>query len=316
MILEKSSILTALVIILTALLIVILCCTAKFITIEKQIKHQLRPPKCPKRQYAINRKHTPLFNEQLSLNKDISQLYYYHDLCLRGELANIPGTIIARIYNTKDKKDAKNSPSCVVFDIEEDSETIRYFIFRCTKTKYEVTKDMDYSQRNGTHKGILDIYSKIEEELLGHIKESNKNILFGHSLGGAIVDILAEHLTRMNKNLWKSCYAISSGSPRVFSPELSMEIEQRVELNRYIKIINEADMVTTLPTSVTTKNGLFSIGKRFFFRGLSNPERIFRFNEVVKRQLIDAHMTSTYSRIMFSSDPYKLPKMFNQIKSI
>ena len=205
-------------VILSGLLILILVALSRYLTIEKHIKNQFRSPSQEYYSLSPDRGIVPRFQSQCELNKDISQIYYYHDCCYRGQFQSLPGQIVRKIQYSKNKQ--HETPSVVVFK----NEGILYCIFRSTKTKVEMKKDVEMGQVGGMHAGIRDIYNDISPSVFDVIENEvssegdradacSRVILFGHSLGGALVDLVSYNMINQYPEIWSKTFAFSSGSP-------------------------------------------------------------------------------------------------------
>lgn len=297
---------TVFVVVLTALLILSMIVVARWITIEKNIKNQFRAPNQDHKSLSPDRGHVPKFAKSDELYRDISQMYHYHDCCYREDFCQLPGELLARISYSRNK--SKESPNVVIFKKDD----IVYCIFRSTKTKMEMKKDIDFSQVLGVHSGFRDIFNDVHPNVLRvinkHAEEGDKIILFGHSLGGALVDLTSKMIMTSYPSLWKRTLAFSSGAPRVFTPERSDEFSSDKMINNYYKIINDADVVNQLPSTVSSSEGLFRAGKKYFYKSFNNYSRIIRFNYVPETQLMDSHISLTYSENIWKMSDQKLPR--------
>lgn len=313
----KTTILAFCVVILIIALILVLCCVANFISLEKRIKAQLQPANQKSHlTVSVDRGYTPKFSSEKELAFDIAQMYHYHDLTHYGRQSEIRGDIKAEIYNDNDTD--RIAPSVLVFTAMSGNEgngterKLMFVICRSTKTKFEADKDLDLAQENGTHKGIRSIYMSLRHKTMNAIIDNNTDeikgiVLFGHSLGGALVDLFSLQLMT-NEELWNKCIAISSGGPRLFTPSLCDAWSNLPGLSRYMKIINAADMVPSMPNTVTAIDGVFGTGKKYCYKGFANEKRILRMNEVVENMLVDSHNSCTYSKTIWNK--YELlPKL-------
>lgn len=284
---------TIFTVVLTALLILFMIILARWITIEKNIKNQFRSPSQDHKTLSPDRGFVPTFKNQEDLNKDISQMYHYHDCCYRENYCSLPGEILGKINYFKNK--AKDAPNVVIFK----NNNIIYCVFRSTKTKTEMKKDIEFNQIFGVHSGFRDIFNDIHPKIFTilnkNIDEDSKIIMFGHSLGGALIDLMSKMMISSYPNIWKKTLAFSSGAPRVFTPTRSDEFSSDKMIDNYYKIINDADVVNNLPSTVSSSEGFFRAGKKFFYKSFNNYSRIIRFNFVPETQLLDSHISCTYS---------------------
>jgi hypothetical protein len=280
------------------------------ITINKVVNNQFKLPRTGAKHHSPDRAIEPKFEHQSELPSDISQLYFYQDCVWRNTLTSIPGEITHKIHYRKNSK--SDPPICISVNINN----CTYILIRSTKTLQEKLKDIDVAQTNESHKGIRDIYNSINNDIINIITQYDKIVIFGHSLGGAIVDLLSYDLMNKHPNLWNKCKAISSGSPRVFSPCKSDSFSYHQSINNYTKIINEADVVPFHPSTATGVDGILSTGKKFFYKSFSNKRRIYRFNYVVETQALDSHMSSTYSNAIWNTSSYELPSFINRHKVV
>lgn len=305
---------TLFVAVLVSLLIIVMCVVARVLTIERQVKNQFNMVKSDYRCRCESRGFIPRFKDQDNLPKDIAQMYYYHDSVWRNDRCAIPGEIVSTIHY---KENSPDSPPSVLSFTESG---ILYVICRSTKTRPEMMRDVEMDQVGGIHSGIRNIYNNIQPELIQIIKEKspmvNQVILFGHSLGAALVDMLVEEISHRYPNIWNKTKAFSSGGPRIFEPTKCDEFSFSKGIDRFIKIINEADMVPSMPSTATTVDGILSSGKKYFYKSFSNKERIYRFNIVRETQMIDSHMSLVYSEALYSSLGTDLPLMPGPAKNV
>lgn len=298
--------LTILIVVSVSILVTILWALARAITIEKQVKNQFQLPQKYAKHHSPDRMAHPTFKDQDGLSSDLSQMYFYHDCIWRNSLVSLPGIIHNKIAYGKNS--TKDPPICIVMEHDD----ILYIVFRSTKTTTEMMRDVDMSQVCDIHKGFRDIYNSISMDVIGSIKTHPKDkvVIFGHSLGGALVDLLADELIRRYPEIWSKCQAISSGAPRVFSPNRADAFAYHANIYRYMKVINEADMVPFHPSTATTVEGMLSSGKKYFYKSFPNQKRIFRFNRVIETQVLDSHMSSTYSSAIWNTSPPEMPDMY------
>ena len=296
------------ILIVSVLLIVALCILARAIAIERIVRSQFQLPKDNPIHHSIDRKFLPSFNVHGEISGEISQMYYFHDCIWRNVLVDLPGSLTKLIKYSKNSN--KDPPIAVFIDVDN----ITYLIIRSTKTTPEKLKDIDVSQSCGSHKGIKSIYDSISSDLIEGIAKSDNVVIFGHSLGGAIVDILSYDLMTNHPELWQKCKTFSSAAPRVFAPSKSDDFSYNCKIGNYMKIINEADVVPFHPTTATTVNGLLSTGRKYFYKSFSNKERILRFNCVIETQALDSHLSSAYADSIWNIPHCEIPMMLNSIK--
>jgi hypothetical protein len=303
---------TILIVVSVSILVTILWALARAITIEKQVKNQFQLPQKYAKHHSPDRLMMPTFTDQEGLPSDLSQMYFYHDCLWRNSIVSLPGKVIKKIAYRKNN--AKDPPVCIIIEVDD----IMYVLFRSTRTTVEMLRDIDMSQVCDIHKGFRDIYNSVSTDIIGCIKEHSKEkvVIFGHSLGGALVDLLSDELIRRYSDVWQKCQAISSGAPRVFAPNRADSFAYHKDIDRYMKVINEADMVPFHPSTATTVEGLFSTGKKYFYKSFPNQKRIFRFNRVIETQVLDSHMSNTYSNAIWNTSHTELPVMYIDVKIV
>lgn len=100
-----------------------------------------------------------------------------------------------------------------------------------------------FGESGKVHDGFKETYLSIREELLHYIADSAVPIFItGHSLGAALATLTSAEL--INNNYFDSCYTF--GSPRVADPTFADTLNS----NRIYRIINNCDIVTTIPLSI------------------------------------------------------------------
>lgn len=302
----NCTLLLVIISLLTCILLVCFCFISRYITIEKQIRNQFDLSKSDCECRCKNKNIDIKLDNNKVFNKELSQIYYYHDCIWRDEIEHIDSELLHTIkYNGNKEKDP---PNVCIFKLNDDSAAI---IFRSTKTHLEMIKDIDVKQVNGMHSGIKSIYDDIKSDIYFFLNTTHtewKNILlFGHSLGGGLVDMLSYDLMCNHPELWSKCIGISSGGPRIFDPMRCDHFSNHEYINRFIKVINVADIVPCMPSTSTTVEGVVSRGKKYFYKSFSNESRIFRFNVVKETQLIESHMSLVYSDMLWESKYTELP---------
>jgi len=298
------------IVIISSLLIISLWVLTRAITIEKLVRNQFQLPRNDAKHHAVDRNLSPKFENKEDLSSDLSQLYFYHDCVWRNSLVTLPHHITKKVHY---RKNSSKDPPIGIFMVHEN---LTYLILRSTKTLPEKLKDIDIVQSMDSHKGIRDIYNSISLEIIDSLKDCERVIIFGHSLGGALVDMLCYDLMHKYPEIWDRCISFSSGSPRVFSPSKSDSFSYHDNIHNYMKIINEADIVPFHPTTATGVDGILSTGKKYFYKSFSNKDRIYRFNYVMETQMLDSHLSSTYSRAIWHTPPNEFPVIMNSTKSV
>ena len=168
--------------------------------------------------------------------------------------------VLKEIYNENDFP--------IFGSITESSKAI-WICFRGTQTSLDITQDLKIQQQNYfnnnisshqielkifgdnvkplIHKGFMEIYMSLREEILDTLRKRHSNkpiIVSGHSLGAAISTIAGLDLARNNYSVVVYNYA----SPRIGDQVLSDLINNNVKVFR---VVNTADVIPNLPLSVT-----------------------------------------------------------------
>lgn len=222
--------------------------------------------------------------------QDLCQLYYWHDRIFQGK--QIRSSQIHEIFFSKN--DRKDPPICVVFQHQK----ITYVIFRGTKTKQEVEVDLAVHQvpwnpedpQELVHAGFLELYSEIKPQLLKYIQSSSSPlVVFGHSLGGALVNLCYHDFVVSSFKFPQNFLFFASASPRVFNPKIADRLQGADNL---IQVVNDADLIPSMPPSVV------NLGKKrgvFYYKGL-------HLNRLVVNQggntWMDAHVSMTYAKAL------------------
>jgi hypothetical protein len=133
-----------------------------------------------------------------------------------------------------------------------------FIIFRGTQTINDIISDLSYNYYNtdslpskykntdglpskvSIHKKYNSIYLEIKEKILNFIKTNNVFIC-GHSMGAALVFILAEDLS---KDSTKSVYVIGIAPPRIGNEEFVKNLKKNCKY--VLSVINLADTVPSL----------------------------------------------------------------------
>lgn len=118
-------------------------------------------------------------------------------------------------------------------------------ILKTNKQECDLNKDIQI------HSGFLGLYKKyLEKEIKKTIKEHPEvtNIFItGHSLGAAIATITAFDLSfAVSQKIYCSVFAC----PRVGNSKFTDIFEKQNNITKYIRFINNSDIVPTLPASV------------------------------------------------------------------
>ncbi len=226
--------------------------------------------------------------------QDLRQLYYWHDRIFQGK--QIRSSKLHEIFYSKN--DIKDPPICVVFEHQK----ITYVIFRGTKTKQEVEVDLTLHQvpwgandpDELVHAGFGTLYSEIRPQLVNILQQNlvSSLVVFGHSLGGALVNLCYDDLTTTPSfSLPENFLFFASAPPRVFSPKVADRLE---EADRLIQVVNDADLIPSMPPSVV------NLGRHrgtFYYKGLHRNRLVV--NQGGKTWM-DAHVSLTYSEALKS----------------
>ena len=229
---------------------------------------------------------SPLFTDPAVFHKEIAQLCYYHDQVAQNQTAGLGGSVLAALPLSGNAASAP--PLVVVFQ----RGSIRYVILRGSKTKQEDALDLKVRQSHlpgvgAVHRGFAEAFTGIKTDLLSSlVGDYSKLVIFGHSLGAALANVLACYLMKNLPGVWAKCLAFACAPPRVFS--LDVDLPTNTQL---YQIINDADVVPTLPLSVT------DLGKDsvYYYKGITANQ--IRLNSVQKT-LVKCHITRTYAEAL------------------
>ena len=244
----------------------------------------------------------PAFRDPKLFGRELAQLYYYHDLVYTKQFSKLPGAVLVKVSYSSNP--ASEPPICVVFR----TASATFCIFRGTKTKPELKADWRFSQVDVpgiglAHSGFAAIHAEIEPQIMPALSATvDRLIVFGHSLGGALTNLLAANLSAKHPELWKMSIAFGSAPPRVFSPEAADGVMKATDPN-LVQVVNDADIIPTVPWSV------MDLGESDadYFKGLTNQRVLIN---VVGGTLFDCHDTRTYADAVqraSSSTPSTLP---------
>lgn len=119
------------------------------------------------------------------------------------------------------------------------------------------------------HQGFLDALNLVYDPIINQLSQwyNGEKILFtGHSLGGALATLCASKIVHELK--MQDFKVITFGCPRT-GDKLFMEKYNELFLDKSIRVINDEDIVTKLPTNVFMKyyhvEDLYFIDDRFNF---------------------------------------------------
>lgn len=234
----------------------------------------------------------PTFLLPRRFNADLAQLYFYQDMCCRNNMkALLPLKLVGSIkYAGNNDTDP---PICFVFEYGD----TKYFISRGTLTSPELrmdeeTSQIDFLNLGLAHKGFTETYVTIRAEIMKLIGRPKRLIIFGHSLGGAIVNLLCADLFLHGTDL--NIIAFGSAPPNVFSPLLADKVTASEKAQSLTQVINTADIVPSIPLSVTdVKNATYYYKTLTYKRIVVNS---------VKHSLLYCHLTPAYSEKIYSND--------------
>jgi len=142
----------------------------------------------------------------------------------------------------------RNDPQCYVFQLGD----FKYFIFRGTSSFIDFVRDVsfrkkdilfDTSQKVFCHSGFLKEYMSIRDKLLKYAFPSENIIIAGHSLGGAMANLMAYDLA--DNFLEHSFYVYTFGCPKMFNCK-GVDVFSNICANSF-NFVNKLDIVTWLP---------------------------------------------------------------------
>lgn len=268
---------------------------SKFWETYCKIRYQMEPTNFYARKgKSKDRGFVPAFNNVNELPRDLSQMYYYHDNIWHYRL---PRKVLF-------KKTLKDNGECAPANVVAFSpEQGRLFVvFRSTKTNFEITQNLRICQKKikrfgYVHRGISRMYGEMRGELIEFLENSAQEfdeiIIFGHSLGGAFVNVLSVDLMTEFPEVWSRTRAFASASPKILDPKTVKDFELSPESSRLLQVINEADLVTHQPLCATT-----DCNKIYYYKSFSKNTIIF--NRVVRGRPMDSHVSSLYSKTLWN----------------
>jgi len=176
-------------------------------------------------------------------SESLAQLYFYHDLMSSQDWSQLPGRLLAEYWYSENDRD-QDPPSVIVFDSEATG--TRFIIWRGTQTEAEVALDLEIEQvelegKGKVHKGFAKLYTElwpdIRDAWVG--TDAPDTIIFGHSLGGAMVNLTTENLPNV--------VGVASAAPRVYDPQSAKQIMETQ--NNLYALQNQADII---PSSISS----------------------------------------------------------------
>ena len=156
------------------------------------------------------------------------------------------------------------------------------------------TREYTSDQTVLVHTGFQSHYYSIRAQLLDAIGElgADKVYIFGHSLGGAIANLLVYDLLDGGIYLSKKVYAVTVGAPRVGNPEFCNRL--RMLDARIIRIHNSADIVCSVPLSSMPVLDIWGLAMRRVYT-YQHAGMGYMFN-LIGKNLLDSHSLPTYKR--------------------
>lgn len=235
----------------------------------------------------------PKFTNPQNLPKDLSQMYFYHDKMWHKKL---PDTLLEK-FSLRDNGCCA-PPSAIAFEPEPKR---LFIIFRSTKTNFEISQNLRICQKKihdfgYVHRGISKMYGELRGRMFCFLDKNysdfNEIIIFGHSLGGALVNVLMVDLQNERPDIFSRVKAYSSASPKILDPKTVKDFETTDTQNRLVQIVNDADIVTRQPLCSTTE-----CNKIYYYKSFS--KNTITFNRVVKGRPMDSHVSSLYSKTLW-----------------
>lgn len=105
----------------------------------------------------------------------------------------------------------------------------------------------NFIEQGKVHRGFKKAYLSIRDPLLAEFDNNDLPVFItGHSLGAALAVLASSELYK--QNFFDSCYTF--GSPRIGNPEFVHSIQS----NSIYRIINNSDVVTTIPIDFANIN--------------------------------------------------------------
>jgi hypothetical protein len=192
-----------------------------------------------------------------------------------------------------------SQPSPVFGALWTDNKGTVWVVFRGTLTIQEWKDDFAVKQEalpeswlNSTdkdnpvqvHSGFLSVYNTFRTDLLNALKKINPNMIVvtGHSLGAGVSTLCAVDLATTYPN---KVVSYTFAAPRVGNEKFCDIIDQRVSIYR---IVNNCDIVPTLPTSVSPN---FVVPTSPFLYQHGGIAFMFALN---KKSLQNNHVISAY----------------------
>ena len=193
--------------------------------------------------------------ENAAILADFCNLAYFEPIFIQRQLAE-------RGYSSFKWIGSQNSDTQVFLTQKEGYQII---CFRGTESLKDIITDLRVNKtdafdgkgkvHSGFHNAVDDVYKKIEQA----ININRKIIVTGHSLGGALAQLMAYRLA-VNKYQVSGIYTY--GSPRVGNSEFKTEYDARLAKKTYLHI-NNKDLVTSIPFEILGYRHLGAIERTF-----------------------------------------------------
>jgi hypothetical protein len=144
-----------------------------------------------------------------------------------------------------------------------------YLTFRGTdlETSEDILVDIDISKRRvpsgKIHRGFYKAYTKIHKKLVAilgaHDAKNKQFVVTGHSLGGGLAGVFAYYNSIdlfLNYRSFDIDKVITFGQPRFSDTLLSLNMQREFK-ERYIRIVNNIDIITRIPPGYSHFGALY-----------------------------------------------------------
>lgn len=182
-------------------------------------------------------------------------------------IENTEGATVRVFKSVKDLKEVVIDDGKVICGISHKDDTTVICSFRGTKNLCNVKKDLEAEGTEITsnplqgcsdclvHKGFLDSYKKIRNDVRGIIKDYISGgilrfIITGHSLGGALAEVCGYDMVDFYKEKPYKWFITTFGAPRVGDQKLADFMNGNKGLVRHVRVTFGEDIFPKIPSEV------------------------------------------------------------------